>query len=616
MYYAYDMGLANKRHSFSRYKKYVTRRAALVGVIVVFALGGLYLLRESLAAGFSAAIETENGTAGGTASVLSDGEASGGQVVRFGASTHGNATFKEDFSAGTLGSGWTWSDPGGSASYQLSGGGFNLATPGGNDQWIGVDAAPRLLKNRPGGDWTVETRVTTNNTAGTIFGGLTIFADASNWLIWGQLGGGSLEASGLINNAPTQPISTMATQYNYLRIRKTGTSYYFDASADGRNWNNASVYHDTAGALNSARVGFMAKNWGAAGSAAIPMSFDYYREYGADLMPSMLANNVTTTQVAKETGYDSINATQPVGVCGTDLGVPFSWQNKVFFAFGDTKDPCNQFPHLSNVLSHSSDTNPADGISFDGWATDGSGKAKELFGEDAGGASAIPTGAVGVGNSAYIYYMNVQSWDPSPEPEQYKWKCTGSSIAMATADNIGTWSKQPAATWAGNSNFGMVAVWQQGDTLYIWGSPCGRMGSVKLMKVATSSVLNKSAYQYFSGYDPSGNPRWSSSEAAAATVAGGPVGEMSVMYNNWLDRYVMTYLDERKAALVIREAPNPWGPWTAPVQLAHGSQYPTLYGSYMNPRFVEGNGQTIYYLMSIFDPHYNVFLMKSTLQKR
>lgn len=60
------------------------------------------------------------------------------------------------------------------------------------------------------------------------------------------------------------------------------------------------------------------------------------------------------------------------------------------------------------------------------------------------------------------------------------------------------------------------------------------------------------------------------------------------------------------------EKPAPWGPWSNPI-LVNPFDLPGLpYGSYMNPLYVENNGETLYFILSLWDP-YDVFLMKVKL---
>ncbi|MGI8419409.1 MAG: DUF4185 domain-containing protein [Candidatus Levyibacteriota bacterium] len=525
-------------------------------------------------------------------------------VIVFPSAVKASTIFTDNFSTSSLSSVWSWQNPSGTSSYTISKGSFNLTSAKGNDQWINIDKAPKLLKTQPTAPWTIETRILSNNGNANTHGGLVIFKDAQNWIGWGQISNSTLEASGIINNTFTGQFGTMSTKYNYLRIRRVGNTYYFDASANAVNWTNANVYTDINNNLSGARLGFFAKNWNSGTFAPnYTMKFDYYKEDNTDLMPMMLSDVVTTSQIAKETGSDSINHTDTVNVCGTDLGEMFDWLGKTFIAFGDT-NRCDGQPQQSGSLASTIDTTPADGLTFDGWALDSTGKAARLFVPDSGAITDVSTSGIGIGNTAYLYYMQVTNWS--------NWSCNLSSISTANSSDTTKWTKQSGSiSWA-PGNFNMVSALHVGTTVYVWGTPCGRIGSVKLMKVADTSLLNKNAYQYFTGYDGSGNATWSTSENSAVAVAGGPAGELSVQFDNWLNRYIMTYLDAQKNAIVLRESPNPWGPWNAPIQIATGSSYPNLYGAFMKSNYQENNGQTIYYMMSEFGP-YNTFWMKTSL---
>jgi hypothetical protein len=149
------------------------------------------------------------------------------------------------------------------------------------------------------------------------------------------------------------------------------------------------------------------------------------------------------------------------------------------------------------------------------------------------------------------------------------------------------------------------------SSVYVFGIPGGRLGGVKLARVGEANLLDKPTYRYYSGL-VDGKPAWSPDESAAVPVVPAPVGELSVMWNNYLGRWIMTYLDESQAALVIREAPAPWGPWSPGLPLVSGSAFPGLYAPYMHPRYVENDGETIYFTMSLWDP-YAVYWMRARL---
>ena len=509
--------------------------------------------------------------------------------------------FEDEFDGHLLQDAWAWEDPAGGSGYGLGGAlRFLVAEKAGQGPTLA--AAPRLLKRQQGFVWTIETQLSSNTGGGATLTGLTVFKDAANWLVWGQRGNASLEARGLINGSPTGAIGVMATKYPHLRIRRAGDFYFFDASGDGHNWTNANVFVDRGGSLAGARIGMAGTDWSRSGHGGYVASYEYFRESAFYQPPSFLVGS--TVKIAQQTG--AVAQTAAVDVCGTDYGISFDWLDRTFVAFGETLGCQNRQVVRSQTLAFSSDRAPQDGLTFDGWVTDASGRARELFPDDTPAASAIPTGAIAVGDRAYIFYMQVTNFGASSV-----WTCDGSSIASAAAADPHSWTAHSGSVSWAPGGFNQLAVLREGSTLYVFGVPCGRFGSVSLMKVAEASVLDKSAYRYFAGFE-AGERRWSASEAEAVTVAGGPVGELSVSFNSYLGRYVMAYLDPKKAAIVIREAPLPWGPWSAPTPIASAAQFPRLYAPFMKPGVDQGGGETIYYMMSQFGA-YNVFWMKTTL---
>jgi hypothetical protein len=497
--------------------------------------------------------------------------------------------------------GWTWIDPGRTSAYATSGSAIHLWAGPRSDAWTGIDESPRLLSDAPGAVWTLETRLAGRSGGAENLAGLVVHKDARTWLLWGQLGGRSLEASGLVAGTFTGPIAVMADPFSYLRVRRAGATYAFDASVDGVHWTNGGVFRDTTGALAGARIGVMTKGWGA--NAAHQVEFSYVRTHAADLMPSVV-QGARTELVAQQTGMGSINATEAVDVCGTDLGEMFDWNGTTFVAFGDTRGCADPPAWRSNTLAHTVDAEPADGLRFDGWLVGPDGRARELFDQDPHAITVIPTSGVAIGDTAFLYYMQVTDWRT--------WTCDHSSIASAGAGDPGTWMRHDAAVRWGPGKFNMVSVVADGSTLYVFGTPCGRRGSIALMRVETARVLDSSAYQYLSGFDGD-RPAWSAREADAITVAGGPAGELSVVHRPALGRYLMTYLDDGKGQLVLREAPQPWGPWSAPVVLATSAEYPQLYGAFLYTGPQAGDDRILYFMMSMWGP-YNTFWMRATLQ--
>lgn len=324
------------------------------------------------------------------------------------------------------------------------------------------------------------------------------------------------------------------------------------------------------------------------------------------------------TKVAQLTGKNSINKTDKYDLYGTDLGSMIEMNGKVYMTFGDTFGvrPDDFIGGggsnwRSSTMAVISDKNPSDGLTFDGFITGPDGNAKELLSSkkiNYDEMTVIPTGGFSIGNRLYLNFMSVHHWgDPG------RWTTNYSGLACSD-DGGNTWTKLDDVKWPGGSNFIQVTTAKKGNDIYFWSIPQGRFGGVKLMKSSISSVEDISKYQYFAGTDKDGEPLWSSNMPDAREIIEGPVGELSVIWNKYLGRWIMTYLNEKTASIEMREGITPWGEWSEPVTVAKGTDYPGLYGAFMTPKYVEDNGRVIYFTMSQWDP-YNVFLMKVELDR-
>jgi hypothetical protein len=341
--------------------------------------------------------------------------------------------------------------------------------------------------------------------------------------------------------------------------------------------------------------------------------------------PFVLEGVTDLTQIAQLTGPGAINDTEAAAVAGTDLGSMANIGDRTYFFFGDTfgeRDPASTGGQggiwRSNVSAWTTDSDPADGITFDGWApVDDIGWAEALVegehdpNDGEGEVTKIPTHGFAIGDTLYISYMSVSYWG-----EPGAWDANYAGLAKST-DQGETWTALEAPRWPGDSNFIQVApvhVTDGGEEyVYFWAIPSGRFGGVALMRVPATeeAVEDADAYTYFAGTDD-GEPRWDGDMDASELVVEGTIGELSVMWSDYLDRWIMTYSDGGNA--YIREGITPWGPWNEPVLLAERSEYPGLYSPYMNPRYVADGGKRIYFTMSLWGP-YNVFWFSVDLEK-
>ena len=122
--------------------------------------------------------------------------------------------------------------------------------------------------------------------------------------------------------------------------------------------------------------------------------------------------------------------------------------------------------------------------------------------------------------------------------------------------------------------------------------------------------------------DIANNPKFFGGWFAGFTGAktGGNVSEMSVQYNEYLDKYVVMYGNGQNN-VILRTADTPEGPWSAPVTVATSLQYPGLYAPLIHP--LSGTGEltdelgdpdlsNLYWNMSLWG-NYNVVLMQTDL---
>src|SRR5690606_7626402 len=132
-----------------------------------------------------------------------------------------------------------------------------------------------------------------------------------------------------------------------------------------------------------------------------------------------------------------------------------------------------------------------------------------------------------------------------------------------------------------------------------------RFDNAYLARVPEADMLVKESYEYWDGTG------WAlNDEAAAAPVIDVPVAELSVAYNSYYDKYMMTYLNENRYAIVMRSSDSLTSGWSAETEIATGAEYPGLYGAFIHPW--TNDGRDLYFLMSEWAP-YNVVLMHSTL---
>jgi len=318
------------------------------------------------------------------------------------------------------------------------------------------------------------------------------------------------------------------------------------------------------------------------------------------------------------TGQEALSDTTEFDVGGTDLGIIVKHNAQYYYIFGDTFSGSNMLGNWrSNTIALSDDTDPSNGIMLNNWiVTPGTSSAKELISSlkvDNVEMTCIPTTAISYDGNLYIYYMSVKHWSTIGG----MWESNNASIAVST-DNGQTFTKISNISWAGDSNFILFSAVQNSqltldsEPLYLLATPSGRFGASYLCRVNKSDILNHSAYEYYAGLSTTDNPIWNQDSNQAVGIIPSPVGEISVMWNSYLQRWTAFYTDNVDFSIVVRIAYDIWGPWSEPYTIVDSTEYPSLYGSFVHPDLVENNGSTVYFIMSIFSD-YNTFVMSVNL---
>jgi Domain of unknown function (DUF4185) len=125
---------------------------------------------------------------------------------------------------------------------------------------------------------------------------------------------------------------------------------------------------------------------------------------------------------------------------------------------------------------------------------------------------------------------------------------------------------------------------------------------IVMFRVPKDRLMDRTAYEFFAGFDGTGAPVWTSLINKMKPVFSDPNGVawgVQVMYHPRLKRYLMTVRPEDNgSAWGIFDAPEPWGPWTT---VAYYSKWLDASRKIMyvfNPKWISSDGRTMYMIFS------------------
>ncbi len=334
-------------------------------------------------------------------------------------------------------------------------------------------------------------------------------------------------------------------------------------------------------------------------------------------------------------------------VAGTDLGIPVydSVNDRMLIFFGDTYSTqvegagSGKNDWRSNVCAWSKDADLSDGLTLDGWICNKNREiAKQIVPSlktDGYEITTIPTGAIEVNGSVYLFYMSVRQWGPNG-----RWDVNYCGLTKST-DGGQTYTRVDDVAFTGYKDTTVAAltgyeaakvrdhyapnfcqIWPVEHDGYIWiyGIQGGRFGGVKLARVLPQNIEDFDSYEFFTGTDEEGEPVFVAGKAGlrilnaddggAGYVIEKPAGEMCVVWNEYLGKYMTIF--QRNTRLVLLTSETPWGEWSEETVLLGYEQYNCMYCGFMNPRYMEKKGKVVYFIMSYWWD-YESILMKLEL---
>ncbi|MGN7783722.1 DUF4185 domain-containing protein [Niabella sp. 22666] len=422
----------------------------------------------------------------------------------------------------------------------------------------------------------------------------------------------------LIPDKQTKKVSAVLSFKNlsaidYISVTKSGGNSY-SAKISGGELASSYTFNYTIQATDPQSFKLLLKAHYKDGNISNALALDVDNRWGFFVRSMQRVSRVTGKPIGSESFPNPNNTASKWNVGGTDLGIVWEMEpNKYGIFFGDTfgqdfaPNAANPGPNgsswRSNVLAFSNDSQLDDGLTFSSMAIDNAGNAREIVpgGKDQSGngnLTSIPSAAIRANGADYVHYFNIRNWTG--------W-ITNHSGLYKSVDNGETWKKCETVLFSANSNFGMAGYFKKDGYVYMMGTHAGRNNPAYLARFKEADIENPTLYEY---WNSAGNQWITGNESAASILINEKVGELSFVYNTKHKKWILTYFSEDRYNITMRTAENITGPWSNPYELAAGTAYPQLYGSYLHP--MSATGDNLYFLMSMWMP-YNVFLMKAEL---
>jgi hypothetical protein len=383
---------------------------------------------------------------------------------------------------------------------------------------------------------------------------------------------------------------------------------------------------------------------------------------GTPILQGQFTGRSGTEPIVKDLGVPTTtfwNDTIAQGdVAGTDMGIPFFSNKRMYYAFGDTWGVAGNL--RNGTLASTSLVDPVDvpwlnktGIVLESWLGTSSSdhNADRIVPvladeDDCGSTGALPQAGFSITenghNYKYLWMMSIKTWGYNPQTDNYcepditqphLTRVNRGTIAVSMDD--GPWHRlDSTVSWSGTGHFASGHAYHQilgtgGGYVYFMGYRYDSFTNgvsdigVKAMRVLArhTSITSKAQYEYWYGDAWHKDADCGSSgcaEARAEYVLGptGPVRDFTVTFNSYVNRYVMMglWIGTDAWDQPIWEAESLTGPWNYVGSLPmHG------YNPYLHERLTLNLGASMIYPVSQWlmsgPPFYNTGIYKLDLTR-
>ncbi|HEY4416677.1 MAG TPA: DUF4185 domain-containing protein [Verrucomicrobiae bacterium] len=198
-----------------------------------------------------------------------------------------------------------------------------------------------------------------------------------------------------------------------------------------------------------------------------------------------------------------------------------------------------------------------------------------------------PLDGVSLGDRVYFYYTMVETTD-APGP----WNFHGVGSGLAVADKTMQHAERlrPGGHW--QFPVTPAQIIHKNKWLYLFevsGDPKGLI----LARVKTEKIADPQAYEFFN------DGKWSSKRTDAKVILNEVYGQVSIVWQPALKRYVMATSSDfsHPNEIQLRQAKALTGPWSAPVRITvpavPGRKTKLVYCTFFHPELSGGDPQTL-----------------------